>query len=190
MQTHVYHIWSLRVTTFLLAALAAASAAYWVLKGLAAVPAGPQSPPVYASVMPAQPQLVARLLGGGQTVLAAAQAETAASRFKLTGVVANRAKGGVALISVEGKPAKPYRVGERVNDALVLQSVAPRSASLAANMDAPASFTLDLPALARSEARAAGVRPSDTPTASPVTAPAPAPGPVKAGRVRSSSSSD
>lgn len=96
--------------------------------------------------------MVARLLGGGQTGIAAAQAvtiDTAASRFKLTGVVADRAKGGYALISVDGKPARPYRVGTLVDNALVLQSVAPRSAALAASADAPVSIILDLPKLAQ-----------------------------------------
>jgi general secretion pathway protein C len=70
-----------------------------------------------------------------------------ASRLKLTGVVANRSQSGYALISIDGQPARPYRVGARVNDALVLHSVAPRSAALAASLDAPVSLTLDLPKL-------------------------------------------
>jgi hypothetical protein len=36
-----------------------------------------------------------------------------------------RSKGGAALIAVDGKPPKPYRVGARIEDGLVLQGVAP-----------------------------------------------------------------
>jgi general secretion pathway protein C len=91
------------------------------------------------------PQMVARLLGGGQSAVTVSLADSVASRFKLSGVVAARNKGGYAVISVDGKPARPYRVGTPVNDGLVLHSVAARSAALAASVDAPVSFTLELP---------------------------------------------
>ena len=68
-----------------------------------------------------------------------------ASRYVLLGVVADRDHSGAALIAVDGKPAKPYRVGARVDDGLLLQSVAPRRAVLASSADAPASVTLELP---------------------------------------------
>ena len=153
MQTHPLHLWWLRIATFSLAALAAASAAYWVLKWMAAAPAGVAAAPVYAAPAQTDPQVVARLLGGGLAGAASAPQgavpASAASRFKLSGVVANRAQGGYALISVDGKPAKPYRVGAQVDDALVLHSVAARSAALAASPDAPVAFTLELPKLVR-----------------------------------------
>lgn len=152
MQTHRYSRWWLGIVTFSVAALAAASATYWVLKWTAAAPVAPGAAVNFAGPSQADPQVVARLLGGGQTGVVAAQAVTigsAASRFKLAGVVADTAKGGYALISVDGKPAKPYRVGSLVDNALVLQSVAPRSAALAASADAPVSIILDLPKLAQ-----------------------------------------
>jgi general secretion pathway protein C len=136
--------------TFSVAALAAASATYWALKWTAAAPPNSSAALVFPGSGAADPQVVARLLGGGQTGVAVAQAvpgDTAASRFRLTGVVADRAHGGYALISIDGKPARPYRVGAQVNDTLVLHSVAPRSAALAAGLDAPVSLTLELPKL-------------------------------------------
>ena len=153
MQTHSHHLWWLRIATFSLAALAAASAAYWVLKWIAAAPASATAAPIYTAPPQTDPQVVARLLGGGQLGLATgpqgavAAPDNAASRFKLTGVVAGRNNTGYAVIAVDGKPAKPYRVGALVNDGLVLHSVAPRSAALAASVDAPVSLTLDLPRL-------------------------------------------
>jgi len=153
MQTHPYTpslgLWWLRIATFSVAALAAASVAFWVLKWTAT--AAPTSAPVvFQETRPADPLAVARVLGGGQAGVAAGPAPvSAASRFKLTGVVANSANGGYALISVDGKPAKPYRVGAQVDDALVLHSVTARSAALAPRVDAPANITLDLPKLSQ-----------------------------------------
>lgn len=150
MQTHSHNLWWLRIVTFSVAALAAASATYWGLKWTATVPPGPTAAVIFSGASPADPQVVARLLGGGQTGGAAAAGAplgSAASRFKLTGVVADRASGGYAVIAIDGKPAQPYRVGSRLDDALVLHSVAPRSAALAASVDAPVSVTLELPKL-------------------------------------------
>lgn len=147
MQTNAYSQWSTRIVTFALAALAAGSGAYWVLKG-AGTGASSAAPPVaLASAPPLEPQALAQALGGG---LVLAQAEpgagpAASSRYLLAGVVADRSRGGAALISVDGKPAKPFRIGAAVDDRLVLQSVTGRRAVLAANLNAPAEVTLELP---------------------------------------------
>jgi len=148
MKTALLSLWWLRIATFTLAALAAASATYWVLKWQATVPPSLTAAVVYTAPPAADPQRVARLLGGGQTSVSAKIISSAASHFKLSGVLANRAS-SYALISVDGKPAKPYRVGAQVNDDLVLHSVAPRSASLASSLDAPVSVTLELPQLSQ-----------------------------------------
>lgn len=104
-----------------------------------------------ADAAPTNPQALARALGGGNAVAgpqaAVAAAASVAGRLALVGVVANRNRGGAALISIDGKPARPYRVGARVDDALVLQSVAPRRAVLADSLQGPASLTLELPPL-------------------------------------------
>jgi general secretion pathway protein C len=147
MQTQTLSLWRLRIVTFLIAALAAASAAYWVLKWRASAPPLAGAAATFAAPAAADPQALARLLGGGQTQLVATLVASAASHFKLSGVVASQGKNGSALISIDGKPARPYRVGARLNDALLLHSVAPRSAALAASLDAPVSVTLDLPKL-------------------------------------------
>ncbi len=155
MKTHTLSLWWLRIATFLLAALAAASAAYWVLKWNAAVPPAPSPAGAlsFSRQVQTDPQVVARLLGGGQKAVTMALVDTTASRFKLMGVVAASASNGYALISIDGKPARPYRVGAAVNESLLLRSVAPRSAALAAGADGPVSFTLELPALAPSESK-------------------------------------
>ena len=67
------------------------------------------------------------------------------TRFALIGVIAGQGAGGAALIAVDGKPAKPFRVGGVVDGDLLLQSVAPRRAELAPRMDGPAAFALEMP---------------------------------------------
>ncbi|HXD41669.1 MAG TPA: type II secretion system protein N [Ramlibacter sp.] len=131
-------------TTFILWALVAASAVYWGMK-LAARPGGPAIAPS-ATRTPAQadPVAVARLLGASPAA-AAAPVANSASRFALVGVVASSSHRGAALIAVDGKPAKPYRVGAAVDPGLVLQAVEGRRAILAASADGPPLITLDLP---------------------------------------------
>jgi len=190
MKTQSPSLWWLRIATFLLAALAAASAAYWVLKwsAPAATGAAPSAALSFSRAAQTDPQVVARLLGGGQKTVVAL-VESAASRFKLMGVVANRAHGGYALISVDGKPARPYQVGAALNESLVLKSVAPRSAALAASAEAPVSFTLDLPVLASTPSSKAAptVAASIAPAPEAVAPPAPVAG--RAGRSRAGRSS-
>ena len=82
----------------------------------------------------------------GAAPVQAAAAPTLASRFQLQGVMAGGPDAGAALIAVDGKPAKPYRVGAVVADGMVLQSAQGRRISLGASMDGPQSLALELPA--------------------------------------------
>lgn len=135
--------WPLRLVTFLAWALAAASAVYWGMKWFAPPPR-PVAAAVSAAVgVQADAQAVARFLGAVQA--AAPVAASVASRFSLLGVVADASHSGAALIAVDGKPAKPFRVGSRVDESLILQSVGARSAVLAASPEAPAAVTLEMP---------------------------------------------
>jgi general secretion pathway protein C len=142
--------WTVRGVTFLLWAAAVASAVYW---GLKLSSAGAQGSPIAAStrpVAPADPAAVARLLGHtAGPVAAGPSAPPLASRFNLLGVVADRAQHGAALIAVDGRPAKPFRVGSTVDEGLVLQSVQSRRATLGASLQGPAVVTLELPPLQR-----------------------------------------
>ena len=155
MRTNPQSLWWPRIAAFLLAGLAAASAVYWALKWPGAGASTNAASVLVADAAPANPQALARALGGGNVVAEVEQQPAAlavaslAGRLALVGVVAYRNKGGAALISIDGKPARPYRVGARVDDALVLQSVAARRAVLAEKLQGPASITLELPALAK-----------------------------------------
>ncbi len=82
----------------------------------------------------------------GAAPVQAAAAPTLASRFQLQGVMAGGPNAGAALIAVDGKAAKPYRVGAIVADGLVLQSAQGRRISLGASIDGPQTLVLELPA--------------------------------------------
>jgi general secretion pathway protein C len=138
------------VSTFAAWALAAACTVFWVLKlsasgadaALPATPLGGATPP--------DAQAIAMVMGSKLNTNATNNvAETpvntpASSRFSLQGVLQQRG-GGVAVIVVEGKPPKHFRVGAVVDEGYVLQSVGLRTAQLGPSRDAPAAFTLELP---------------------------------------------
>ena len=173
MQLKPHSIWWPRIASFLLWVAAAASLAFWGLKwsGMGAKPLGVPSAGALGPA-PVDPQAMARLLGVGTSAVPATAAPSVASRYTLMGVVAGPHGAGVALTSVDGKPARPVEVGAPVDDQLVLVSVASRQAALSARANAPASVTLDLPPLKRN----APLSPSQpSPTASPGQVPKPNP---------------
>ena len=133
------------VATAALWALAAASAVFWALR--LSAPADALAPPAATTRLAAEadPAAVARLLGAVPAANAATVTPEAASRFALSGVVAYGTTQGAALISIDGKPPRPWRVGAQLGDGFVLQSVGPRSATLGASVDAAPAFTLQLP---------------------------------------------
>jgi general secretion pathway protein C len=149
MQTDAYRLWSPRIVTFIVSVLAAASATYWGLNvgGTDTPSSAPTA--VLAQASPPSAQAVARALGGGLSapVASQTQAPPAASRYALVGVLAGRSRAGAALISVDGQEAKPVRVGNPVDDGVVLESVTTRSAVLTSGTGTPTKFTLELPPL-------------------------------------------
>jgi general secretion pathway protein C len=176
--------WIVRGATFALWALAAGSAAYWGLKLSAGTP--PANAPVAAprQVGPVDPMAMARLLGSTpQTAAAPAPVVALASRLQLVGVAAGaRSGGGAAVISVDGKPARPYRVGSVIEEGLVLRSVRGRQA-VVASADGRSVLTLEVPQarLDASRAAAPGMPPAFIPPPAgrpPMQAPPPNPAPV------------
>ncbi len=138
--------WMPRLAAFGVALLLAASVVFWVMRW--PVPAtGPVLPLLASSddVPVVDATSLARLLGAGVAATDVAVAPDAASRFRLTGVVALGGGKGVALLSVDGKPAKPYRIGAQLEEGWVLQSVAQRSVALGADASGPVRLQLELP---------------------------------------------
>jgi len=130
---------SARWVTFLVWALVAASAAAWGLKLFVTAPSAP--PQVSVAMQSQLPRGdITRVLGAdapppvdpaaGESL----ESAPADARFQLVGVVAPRgsetARGGVALIAVDGKPAKAYRVGAVVDGDNVVQAIRLRGADL------------------------------------------------------------
>lgn len=130
---------SARWVTFLVWALVAASAVAWGLKLFVTPPgAPPQATVAVQSQLPRGD--VTRVLGAdapppvdpaaGES-LASAPAD---ARFQLVGVVAPKgnetARDGVALIAVDGKPPKAFRVGAVVDGENVVQAIRLRGADL------------------------------------------------------------
>jgi general secretion pathway protein C len=148
MQTNAFQVWGIRLATLLLAGLAALSGTYWVLKSTHANSASAAAPAAGFAAL--DPLSVARALGGGGVAAPAGAPVAPSTAYALVGVLADRQHGGAALIAVDGKAAKPYRVGTAVEGSnLVLQSVEGRRAVLAAGMDGPAQLTLELPPLSK-----------------------------------------
>jgi general secretion pathway protein C len=93
---------------------------------------------------------LSRLLGAEEVPQAAAIVP-ASTRFKLLGVMAGKPElpglaGGVALISIDGKPARTFAAGARVEDQLVLKTLGLRSAALGP-ANGPPAFVLEIPPL-------------------------------------------
>lgn len=134
--------------------LVAAAAVAWGLK----VAVRPEPVPAGTAVADTAPVLQADLtrLLGADPLPAAAAPEAAvepapeSSRFTLLGVVAprgpgaGRSAGGVALIAVDERPPRAFRVGAAVDGETVLQSVSQRGVELGPR-GGPASVALQLP---------------------------------------------
>lgn len=170
---------SARLIAFVIWAAVAASAVFWLLRLAATSPVAPAHT-VAVAVANAPRGDLARVLGAPPAAAAApgvaAPAEPAlASRFKLLGVAAPRQGGdrtGIALIAVDGKPARGFKVGAAVDGEIVLQSVHPRGAALGAR-GAGTQVTLELPPL---PAAATSARPPGAAALPAIAAVVPPPG--------------
>jgi general secretion pathway protein C len=108
----------------------AALGVYWGLKlGVQPLPVPAQARAVVAT---APPQGDLSHLLGADPVAAVAEAPPASARFQLVGVVAPLTPdaSGVAVIAIDGRAPKTFRVGAVVEGDTVLQSVAQRGAQL------------------------------------------------------------
>jgi general secretion pathway protein C len=185
-----------RLSAFVIWALVAAGLVFWAYRLLASplvLPANVQT----VAESPAAAGDLTRLLGAApapQSLAPAPVAET--SRFRLLGVLApvaasgaaGQSKGGVALIAIDGKPARAYTVGSQLDSATVLQSISRRTASLGPEKGVtsvvlelskpPAPTTGALPKVAADGEPAGAVAPSPSAVPAPSQAPAmPVPSP-------------
>lgn len=129
-----------KLTTLLLWAAAAAVVVFWALRFTGSAS---EQLPVISAAQPVQAnaQAIAKALGA----VALPAAAPVASRYSLLGVLAgNESGGGAAVIAIEGKGSKAVRVGESVDEGLILQSLAAREARLGP-VNGPVSTVLQLP---------------------------------------------
>jgi general secretion pathway protein C len=144
---------SSRWTGFFIWALVAASTAFWGIKIFAAtrpVPAGAQAPQAVAANGPME-----RLFGAVVVTAAATPAQHPESeRFQLVGVIAqpngSESAGGVAIVSIDGQPARPWRIGATLDGNTTLLAVAKRTADFGP-AGGPSAFSLQLPEPAAAE---------------------------------------
>jgi len=147
------------LVTLAIWAVAAGSALYWGMRA-----SGVQNravPPVAGSMQGASvdTQAVARALGAiGPTTAPQAAAPDVLSRLALQGVVTHGA-GGAALIAVDDKPAKPFRVGAEVDSGWSVKSVSSRSVVLSSGTR---EASLDMPPFSE-RGKAAGASPAGRP---------------------------
>jgi general secretion pathway protein C len=137
-----------RLSAFVIWALVAASAVFWGLRLFVSAPGAPAYTVAVGDTAPTRAD-VTRLFGAPAVVAAPSVAVPAASsRFQLTGVMAPRKAGGpgIALIAVDGKTPRAYRVGAAIDRDLVVQSVSHRSVSLGPARG-EASVVLEMPPL-------------------------------------------
>ena len=139
-----------RWLAFVIWAAVAAAAVFWALRLL--VP-GQHAPAhtVTVGMAPSVKSDLRAVLGVDEKpAVAEAAAPVVDARFQLVGVVSPRGSAGrgegVALIAVDGKPARAYRVGAAVEGDTVLQAVSARGAALGPRGGA-AAVSLEIPAL-------------------------------------------
>lgn len=143
-------LWPSRLMAFFLWLVVAASTTYWILK-IVGLTRAPTSAAVVAPESPsATIEDLARVLGPSNagavivTGIGITPTVDPGAHMRLLGVVADRRHGGVALISLNGEPPRPYRVGSELDGGYKLTGVATRTATLAPTGQAAAPITLEL----------------------------------------------
>ncbi|RPH43195.1 MAG: hypothetical protein EHM87_14515 [Burkholderiales bacterium] len=110
-----------RIASVLLFAALCAIIAGWALQLLA--PRAPIAPAGSVAQVQGPTDLsAAGQLFGGVPRPQDAQAQAAPSNIQVTGVLASGER-GVALLAIDGRPAKPFAVGEPVSDGMTVRSV-------------------------------------------------------------------
>ena len=112
-----------RIVSVLLFAALCAIAAGWALQLLAPRPPIAPAGAVSASQVPSDLSIAGRLFGAAPVAAGAVPQVAAPSNIQVAGVVAAGAR-SVALLAVDGRPAKPFAVGDTVGDGLKVRSVA------------------------------------------------------------------
>jgi general secretion pathway protein C len=136
--------WTLRLFTFAVWVAVGLCAAYWAFKFVTTTPVDATAATVKPAVV-VDTKAIAKLLGATDSIAMQAVNTSAKVKLSLYGVATSPSGQGIALIAIEDKPAKPYQVGAKVTDDLVLKSISKVDAVLAASVTAPDGPKLELP---------------------------------------------
>ena len=138
----------LHTATLLVWMLAASCVGYWILQIVSGPKPGNRIMTAAADGSEANAldaTSLARLLGATAPLAAAPVSNS--NRFALKGVVSGALGKEAALIAIDDKPARAFRVGNAIEDGLFLQSATARKVTLAATPNGPALMTLEMPPL-------------------------------------------
>ena len=140
-----------RLFAFVVWAAVAASVMFWGLRLLVSsqpMPAHAVSVGDAATVAGDVTRLLGTTPKEAVTAAAAAPVSELSTRLKLTGVMAAKSAAGLglALISVDGKPARAFSVGSRIDGDSNLQAVSLRTASISVG-SGKAPVVLEMPPL-------------------------------------------
>jgi len=117
-----------RIASVLLFAALCAIVAVWALQLLA--PRAPIAPAGAVATVQGPPDLsAAGQLFGGVPRAADAQVQAAPSNIQVSGVLASGER-GVALLAIDGRPAKPFAVGDPVSDGMTVRAITGDSVEL------------------------------------------------------------
>lgn len=120
-------IWAARSLTFLVWAAAVAAAVAWGLRVASVAADRPEALALAADPATSptlDPAAVGRLLGAGSRPALVTAATDAATRYRLLGVLAAAGgERGAALMSVDGKSPRPWRVGAEIEPGVTLLAV-------------------------------------------------------------------
>ena len=132
----------LHVATLCIWLLAIGSAVYWVLHMQSGRDGRNAPTATVAKFEQPDAASLARILGA--TAPQAAAPINASSRFSLKGVVSGALGKEAALIVIDDKPARAFRVGSVIEDGLILQSATARKVTLSATPNGPPLMTLEM----------------------------------------------
>jgi general secretion pathway protein C len=136
--------WTLRLFTLLIWLLVGLCAAYWAFK-FATTKTVEATTTQSTPTVVVDSKAVGRLLGATDTIAVKALNTLASTKFVLFGLANSVGEQGYALIALDGKPARPYRVGSLVADGLLLKSISKNGVILASSLKSPDGVTLELP---------------------------------------------
>jgi general secretion pathway protein C len=139
-----FNSWTLRLFTLSVWLWVGLSGAYWAFK-FVTTQRVEATAALAASTIVVDSKAVAKLLGATDNIAVKPINTVASNKFFLFGLASSASGQGVALIALDGKPAKPYRVGSLVADDLLLKSISKTGVMLATSLKATEGVTLELP---------------------------------------------